>query len=91
MISVWGPSTAPFQPDPLTADALLTANDLEGPDLRYTFGTMHLGLDARVGGRIGFSVFAEYMPDYQNSRNIGDYGVVIVPIHSLGTEVTAWF
>jgi hypothetical protein len=90
VISVWGPATASFQARPLTSDALLALADEEGP--RTSFGALHLGLDLRVGNRIGMSAFLETVPDFSRSRNLGDYvRIGSIGFQTLGTEVTFWF
>jgi len=89
-VSVWGPATGPFSNELLTADQVITSLDEEeGP--RATFGTLQVGLDLRVGQRIGLSTFLETMPDYVNSPNMGSYVFVITSWQTLGTEVTFWF
>ncbi len=88
--SVWGPATAPFSKDVLNADQLLAAVLLEGP--RTSFGTLQVGVDLRIGNRIGTSLFLESLPDLQNSPNLGSYiGVLGLRFQSFGTEVTFWF
>lgn len=90
VITVWGPATAPFSDQPLTADDFITALDEEGP--RTSFGALHLGLDLRVGQRIGVSTFLETMPSKRNSDNMGYYlRIFDVGFQSLGTEVSFWF
>lgn len=90
VISVWGPGTASFQPAPLTSDAILSGLNEEGP--RTSFGVAHLGLDLRLGGRIGTSAFLEMIPDLNNSENLGDYiRIGSIRLQSFGTEVTFWF
>jgi hypothetical protein len=88
-ISVWGPATAPFQQERITADEILAAADEEGP--RNSFGGLHIGLDLRVGNRIGFSAFLEGLPSLARSPNLGTYRLVGIPFQSLGTEVTLCF
>jgi hypothetical protein len=90
VLSVWGPATAPFQEEPLTADALIAALEEEGP--RTAFGALHVGLDLRLGNRIGMSTFLETMPDLADSENIGSYlTIASIGFQSIGTEVTFWF
>jgi hypothetical protein len=88
---VWGPATAAFQSTVLTTDQLLAAVDEEGP--RNAFGTIHLGVDLRVGNRIGFATFLELLPSFQTSDNIGTYIRLSsgFGFQSHGTEVTIWF
>lgn len=89
VISVWGPSATSFQTDPVNADTILALAGQEGP--RAAFGTFQLGLDIRVGNRIGLSGFLETLPSLASSGNLGEYLVFILPWQSLGTEVTFWF
>ena len=87
--SVWGPATAPFQEDPVTADQILAAADQEGP--RTAFGGLQIGLDGRVGNRIGVSAYLETLPSLANSQNMGRYLQIGFAWQSFGTEVTFWF
>jgi hypothetical protein len=87
--SVWGPATASFQDRVLNADQVLAGADQEGP--RTAFGGLQVGLDARVGNRIGLSALVETLPSFAQSRNIGSYAQVIFAWQSFGTEVTFWF
>ncbi|MFT5681065.1 MAG: hypothetical protein ACI8RZ_001971 [Myxococcota bacterium] len=90
VINVWGPATAAFREEELTSDELLTNAD--GDDPRNSFGAFHLGLDLRVGNRIGLSTFLETMPILRNSPNLGEYtNVAGISFQSFGTEVTFWF
>ena len=90
VISTWGPATASFREEQLTADELLT--DSEGDDPRSAYGALHIGADLRIGNRIGVSTFLETMPALRNSANLGDYVFFAgVGFQSLGTEVSFWF
>jgi hypothetical protein len=90
VMTVWGPATAPFQEDVLTADDFITSLDGDAP--RTTFGTLHVGLDLRLGNRIGVSTFLETIPDRNNQGNLGDYVRVLgLGFQSFGTEVAFWF
>lgn len=90
VMSVWGPATAAFQKDPLSSDAILAALEGDGP--RTAFGALHLGLDLRLGNRIGMSTFLETMPDLRNSQNMGNYvRIGSIGFQSIGTEVTFCF
>ena len=60
--------------------------------VRATFGAFHLGLEARVGSRIGASVFLENMPAYNGSDQIGIFFENgFIDFHSLGAEVVFCF
>jgi hypothetical protein len=88
--SVWGPATASFTTENLTADQIIAAANEEGP--RNIFGTMHLGVELRVGNRIGGALFLEALPAFQNSRLLGNYvRVAGLDVQSFGAEVTFWF
>lgn len=90
VIAVWGPATAPFQGETLTADDIIVALDEEGP--RTSFGALHAGLDLRLGERIGLSAALETMPTLYSSDNIGTYlRFAGIEFHSVGSEVTFWF
>lgn len=89
VLNVWGPATAPFRQERLTADELLTDAALEDP--RTAFGTVQVGLDLRFGNRVGAAAFLETLPDLANAPNLGDYVRVGWGWQSLGTEVTFWF
>lgn len=90
VISVWGPATSSFQKEPLTADAIIAGLEGDGP--RTAFGALHVGLDLRIGNRIGVSTFLETMPDLANSENMGNYlRIGSLGFQSFGTEVTFCF
>ncbi|MEQ1565397.1 MAG: hypothetical protein ABMA64_07145 [Myxococcota bacterium] len=90
VVTVWGPATGAFQKEALTADQVIAT--LEGDAPRTSFGTFQVGLDLRVGSRIGMSTFLETMPDLASSNNLGDYvRIGTIGFQSLGTEVTFWF
>lgn len=90
VLTVWGPATAPFREDVLTADEFLT--DLEGDEPRNTLGALHFGLDLRMGNRIGLSAFLETLPARNDADNFGDYlNVFDIGFQSFGTEVTFCF
>lgn len=90
VITTWGAAAASFQEQAVDADALAGLILGQGP--RYTLGALHLGLDLRVGQRIGISAFAETLPGRTNSPNIGAFTFLLgVPVHTIGTEVTFWF
>lgn len=89
VMSVWGAATASFQDTPLTTDLIITT--LDGDPPRTAFGGLHIGLDLRVGHRVGFSAFLENLPSLGDNQNLGTYLQFVVPFQSLGTEVTLWF
>jgi hypothetical protein len=90
LMTVWGLSAASFQDDIPDVDGALAT--LLERDPRTTLGTLHLGLDLRVGQRIGMTVFIETLPGRGSSQNLGTF--VKVPglsLHTIGTEVSLWF
>ncbi|MEN0064893.1 MAG: hypothetical protein AAGA48_22300 [Myxococcota bacterium] len=90
LISVWGPATAPFSNERVTADDVIQASNLAPP--RTSFGTLQLGADLRVGNRVGVSMFGEWIPSLTNSPNLGSFlRLGPVSFQGFGTEVTFWF
>ncbi len=90
VMTMWGLATGSFQTEPFTSDAIILA--LTGQPPRTTLGALHLGLDLRLGNRIGFSSFLETMPSLRNSDNMGDYTRVLgIGFQTLGMEVTVCF
>lgn len=90
LLTVWGPATAAFQDELLTSDEIITALQGEGP--RNSFGGIQLGVDIRLGNRIGLSSFLETMPSLRQSPNLGTYFKVAgIGFQGLGTEVTFCF
>jgi hypothetical protein len=90
LIHVWGPSALSFQTETLDSDALLRL--LTGQDPRASFGAFQVGLDLRVGNRIGLSGFLETIPALGTSPNFGNFVPVAgLKFQSLGTEVTFCF
>ncbi len=89
-ISVWGAATGSFRDDKLNADEILTDN--AGDDPRTTFGALHLGLELRLGARIGLSGFVETIPNLSSSRNLGSwFWVGSMSVQTIGTEVSVCF
>ncbi len=83
-----GPAMAAFRVE--NAEQLL--RDAQGnTSTRASFGALHLGLEARVGNRIGAAVFLENMPYYQNSGELGAVLDLGIELHSLGFEVSLCF
>ena len=90
VMTVWGPATAPFRERVLTADQLLV--DTAQDDPRETFGAFQLGLDLRLGNRVGMSAFLETIPSLRDSPNIGVTTYLLgLPFQVLGAEVTFCF
>lgn len=88
--ALWGAAAAPFQLEAATSDDILQARDGQPP--RFVFGTFEVGLDLRLGNRIGFNTFVEAYPTLQNSQNIDRWiGVLGINFQSLGVEVQVCF
>jgi len=73
------------------ADAAQIIAAFVGGDSGVTLGALQLGLDGRLGQRIGFSVAGEYYPALRNSTNIGFRSILGVHYHAVNTEVTVCF
>lgn len=57
-----------------------------------TYPAITLGLDLRVGPRIGAAVFVQTAPTLYSSPNIGSwYDFGIGRVHTIGGEVSLWF
>jgi hypothetical protein len=57
-----------------------------------TWPAFGVGVDLRIGNRVGAALFAQTTPTLAGSPNIGrflDFGVV--QVHTVGGEVTLWF
>ena len=88
--TVWGPATGGFSNDRQTADQVIAAANGEDPGA--TFGAYHLGLELRLGNRVGISSFIEALPAYSESRNFGTHVTFAnIRFQSFGTEVTFCF
>ncbi len=90
VMTVWGPATGSFQNDALDNEDVV--QQIRGDDPRAIFGAFQVGLDLRVGNRVGMSGFFETMPSFWNSDNFGEYfDVVGIGVQSFGIEVAFWF
>lgn len=84
-----GPAIAPFTTDNFDQLRRQAAADLSQ---RATFGAFHLGLELRIGDRMGAAIFVETMPAYFDTDRIGTFlSNDLIEIHSFGTEVALWF
>ncbi len=89
LMTLDGPTVGPFATYDM--DQLLRQAQ-EQTSVRATFGTVHLGLELRVGNRIGASVFLENHPTYDSEGTLGVFlDNDIIDIHGVGTEVTFCF
>jgi len=89
MMNLSGPASLAFQVAPADAAQIIAA--FVGGDSGVTLGALQLGLDGRLGQRIGFSVAGEYYPALRNSTNIGFRSILGVHYHAVNTEVTVCF
>jgi hypothetical protein len=88
--TVWGPATGSFSNDRQTADLIIAAAN--GDDPSATFGAFHVGLELRLGNRVGIASFVETLPGYSESRNFGTHVTFAgIRFQSFGTEVTFCF
>ena len=91
VMNVWGDATASFQDEPFNLDQVLVTDSLVEVEPRNMFGGLHVGLDLRIGNRMGFSFFLENLPSLNDSKNLGRYVQFGIGFQSLGTEVSLWF
>lgn len=89
LMTLDGPTIGPF----LITDGQSLLRNAEGSiDTRASFGSFHLGLDLRVGNRVGVSAFVENMPAYNDKDTLGQVVETgLVDLHCLGTEISFWF
>lgn len=89
LMTLDGPTIGPF----VVRDGQQLVREAEGSiDTRASFGAFHLGLDLRLGNRVGISAFVENMPAYNDSDTIGTFlPNGLIDLHSFGTEVSFWF
>ncbi len=88
LMSLDGLAIAPFRTDNFEQ---ILREDSEVESVRATFGAFHLGLEFKVGNRVGGSFFLENMPAYNDSDLIGVFLDTIIDFHSFGAEVSFWF
>lgn len=89
IMTIDGPAVAPFTTD--NFDQLRRQAD-QDINQRATFGAFHLGLEMRVGNRIGAAAFVENMPAYNDTERIGTFlSNGLIELHSFGVEVALWF
>ncbi|MFN3197554.1 MAG: hypothetical protein ACE366_03885 [Bradymonadia bacterium] len=89
VMTLEGPAVSPFQN--FDTDLLLQTLGEDAP-IRTAFAAIHLGVELRMGNRIGTSFFLETMPAFSNSTNIGEFFQNdVIDFHSFGAEVTFCF
>ena len=88
--AIWGAGVVPMQVQPVTANDVIAASNGDAP--RFVYGTLMLGLDLRLGRRVGFAGFIETYPSLNNSQNVGTWWRPLgIPFHALGVEVSFCF
>ena len=91
LMTLHGPAIGPFRHEIPDIDQIIR-DARDQVSTRATFGGFHLGLEFRVGNRIGASVFLENMPAYNDEGTLGLFWENdFIDFHSLGTEVTFCF
>jgi len=90
VMTVWGPATGAFQVQPFTTDDLIRSQQGEAP--RSLWGSFEVGLDLRLGNRLGVAAYLETLPALRRSQNLGEHVRVLgIGFQSLGTEVVVCF
>ncbi len=91
LTTLTGPAALLLRDDiPTIADLLAAATG--AVTQTTTWPAFGVGVDLRIGHRVGATLFAQTMPTLAGSPNIGrylDFG--LVQVHAVGGEVTLWF
>ena len=84
-----GPAIAPFSEQ----NSVAVRRQIEGDiSSSATFGTLQLGLDLRLGQRVGIAGFLEHMPAYIDSETVGEFlDLGPFAFHSFGVEISFCF
>lgn len=89
VMTLEGTAVAPLQN--IETDQIVELLEGDAP-IRAAFAAINLGLEARVGNRVGASIFLETMPAYADSTRIGEFFQNnVIDFHSFGVEVTFCF
>ena len=86
-----GPAAMLLRDDEPNVLDLITASTGSTVQLT-TYPSFGMGLDVRVGQRVGAAVFAQMTPTLAGSPSVGrylDFG--LVQVHAIGAEVSLWF
>ena len=91
MSVISGPASLLMRDDiPTVADLIASATGATVEIVGYPAATV--GLDLRIGNRIGAAIFTQATPSLSGSPNIGSYfDLGITKIQTIGGEVTLWF
>lgn len=91
LVTLFGPSALVLRTEqPAVTDVVTAA--LSGSTPSSTYPAFQLGLDARIGNRLGGAFFVETTPTLAGTLSVGryvDYG--LLQIHSIGGEVSLCF
>jgi hypothetical protein len=93
VISIHGQGARVFQNQVLNLEDVLANIPQLAIDPHATFAAFPIGLELRVGNRIGASVFLESAPALNDAPSVGNYLNLldILRFHTLGAEVTFCF
>lgn len=91
MSAISGPASQLMRDDiPTVADLIASATGATVEIVGYPAASV--GLDLRIGNRIGAAIFAQATPSLTGSPNIGNYfDFGFTKIQTIGGEVTLWF
>lgn len=87
IMMMWGPNAQIFRRDRVTTEDVIAAYEMDNEPLQVIAG-IHVGLELRIGNRLGVSFFGETLPAHIGADNLDTYLGVF---HSLGSEVSVWF
>jgi hypothetical protein len=93
VISIHGQGARVFQNKVLNLEDVLANIPQLAIDPHATFAAFPIGLELRIGNRIGVSVFLESAPALDNAPSIGNHLNLldILKFHTMGAEVTFCF
>lgn len=85
---VRGASALVFQRGEVTTEQIIALAQGNSTPLQ-AFSSLHTGVEARIGNRLGISLVAELLPAHLSSDN--NLGLYFGLFHSIGTEISVWF
>ncbi len=88
IIGVRGASALIFRRGEVTTEDILALAQGNNAPLQ-AFSSLHAGVEARIGNRLGISLVSELLPAHLSSDN--NLGLYFGLFHSIGTEVSVWF